>query len=219
MGCSIAKRDEFSYQNDPHWLGYRPLAPHTKATYEGHYKQMFQHCCIKGDYESLLILLLPGSTEGVPSFEVNTAKQFVRVKRTQKIQSCLMLMVPYVWWAWRPSVYRWRRNAPGKANQVRTVISILHKAHCQTGTYLEPCTMCMAMPKGKKKNGCTKHANIEPKLFWSGNTATNPTFKNTSQKSQKEGANWIEKGNSQLLPSDLCMLRTHLLSTNKLVGL
>ena len=86
-GVPLPKGMKFSYQNDPHRLGNRPLAPCTKATYEEHYKQMFQYCCIKGDYESLLILLLPGSTEGVPSFEVNTAKQFVQVKRTQKIQS------------------------------------------------------------------------------------------------------------------------------------
>ena len=84
---------------------------------------------------------------------------------------------------------------------------------------MQPCTLCMTLPKGKRKKGCSRHTNVGARLFRTGNPASDPTFKNALRKSQRDGANWIERGDSQLLPSDLRMLRTHLLSTNELTGL
>ena len=209
----------YEYTKDVRRLGNRPLAARSVSTYEDLFKQMFAYCSMKGDYESLLMLMLPCGTDGVPSMKVSTVEEFLRLKRTAKNTELVDADGEPVLDVLGGQIYcdgGW--NAPAKANQLSTAISDMHEAHKQIGAYMEPCHECMRLPVEKKRDGCDKHLNM-PKVHRSGNPTTDPLFKNSLRKSRKDGANWIERGDSQLLPSDLLLLRTHLLSSNSITGL
>ena len=111
---------------------------------------------------------------------------------------------------------RW--NAPNKAGQLKAAIENVHKAHNHTGPYLRQCSACVAFAassqSGTESPPCAIHAGIYPRLSRTGNPAEHTIFTNTVKQTKKDGAAYCERGDSQLLPSDLRNLRTYLLSTN-----
>lgn len=218
-GVNLPKDLAFSFDKHLRRLGNRSLKERSVATYADHYKQLYSYCCLKGDYSSLLMLSLPCTTAGVPSILVGTAEEFLRLKRSPRNSELLDVDGAPVTDVLGGQIYAdgcW--NAPGKANQLSSAISDLHSAHRQNGAYQDACNDCRALPDEKKHRGCDRHVGC-PRLHRSGNPTQDCIYKNSLRQSIKDGANWIEKGDSQLLPCDLRSIRTHLLSSNSLVGL
>ena len=199
-------------------FGNHPLAKQSLEAYDVHLRQLHRYLAIIGDYESMLMLLLPPTTEDVPSIRVHSLEQFLRLKRTPKNVELMAMTGEPILDVDGGQVFcdgGW--NQPDKVCQFRSAVTNLHKAHDQDGTYLEPCTLCVKAAKEEKK--CVKHSGSYPRVARCGNPTRNQIFDNTIKQTKKDGAGYIEKGDSQLLPSDLRALRTHLLSTTDLIGL
>jgi hypothetical protein len=192
--------------------GNRPIEPATKANNEQMYRQAWRFCALKGDYESMLILACTEPTRNVPAMRLETVEEFLRFKRKPKNLSLLktgsLEHVKDVFGKSMTTEGGWK--APKNEWIYSAAISDLHKANSHSGEYLDICPDCQA--KSEQHTGCTNHAGL-PRLTRKGNPCDDECYKNTKKEMQKEGKNYVEIGSMQLLPVDLRMLRTHLLST------
>ena len=75
-GVPIPEGTVFSYTKTVARLGNRHLSDRSRSTYNEHYKQFYNYCALKGDYNSMLMLLLPATCTQVPTILASTAKEF-----------------------------------------------------------------------------------------------------------------------------------------------
>ena len=218
-GIDLPKGMSYSYDKTVSRLGNRHLAERSRSTYDEHYKQFMNYCALKGDYDSMLIILLPATFTQVPTVLASTAEEFVRLKRSPRNTEIVAtdgMPVMDVLGAQIFSDGSW--NAPGKAAQFQSAINNLCEEHGHRGEYTEECKRCMSLTGELRRQGCDWHVSTFPQLQRAGNTTNSTVMKNTMRKSAKDGANWVEKGDTQLLPCDLRAIRTYLLSNNGIIG-
>lgn len=220
-GVQLPESIGFGYDLKICRFGNRPIASKTTDAYNDNLRQLHRFCAIIGDYDSMLMLLLPSGTPNTPSMNVETAEQFLCLKRTPRNMELIAIGGAPVMDVDGQQVFcdgGWK--APKKAGQYQAAVSNLHVANNQEGTYLIPCAACIAAHEKKEENAtCAVHSGSFPRRFRGGNPTKNHVFTNTVAKCMKDGAMYVERGDSQLLPSDLRALRTHLLSTNDLDNL
>jgi len=71
---------DFKYEGENSTkLGNRPIEAKTKRAYDGMFRQLWRYSAMKGDYESMLLLLLP-PPKNAPSMRLDTVEEFVRFK-------------------------------------------------------------------------------------------------------------------------------------------
>ena len=165
------------------------------------------------------MLILPSGHENVPSMKVEVVEQFIRLKRSSRNTELLTIAGAPVLDIDGGQVFcdgGW--NAPNKAEQCQAALSDIHTANNQEGTYLMPCTLCVTAAEEKEKK-CNKHSGSYPRVARCGNPTRNQVFKHTMAQQRRDGAAYVVKGDSQLLPSDLRALQRHLLSTSDICGL
>ena len=76
-------RDFVTEGKETRWFGNICIADTTKENYEEHLKQLWRFCAIKGDYESMLLMITPTQKEA-PSMRVETVEEYLRFKRQKK---------------------------------------------------------------------------------------------------------------------------------------
>lgn len=200
-------------------LGNRPIEKNTAGNYEQMYRQLWRFLAMKGDYDSMLLLLSPPPV-GVPAMNVHSVEEFLRFKRFQKDTKL--------------RTYDDRKNvkdvlkkdmvcsggwvAPKNADIYRAAINDIHVANNHVGEYLEACDMCRKLPESHQHKGCDHHKG-NPQLRRKGNPTKHSIFTNSIVQRKKDSVEYEEQGSSQLLPSDVRLLRTHLLSTKCIVNL
>jgi len=60
-------------------LGNRCIKGTTKSNYDDHLRQLWRFCSIKGDYDSMLLLVTP-TPKHAPAMKVETIEEFLRFK-------------------------------------------------------------------------------------------------------------------------------------------
>jgi hypothetical protein len=194
--------------------GNRPIELQTKYNNECMYRQAWRFCALKGDYESMLILACAEPTRNVPAMRLETVEEFLRFKRKPKNLSLFKTgsreHVKDTFGSPITTDGGWK--APKNEWIYSAAISDLHKANNFCGEYTDICTDCQAKPASQLHTGCIHHSGL-PRLTRKGNPCDDECYKNAKKEMQKLGKNYVEVGSMQLLPVDLRMLRTHLLST------
>ena len=200
----------------------RPLAgDKTTRNYEMHLRQFWRFAAFKGDYESMLMLLKKPPAH-CPSMSVNTLEEYMRFKRLEPDEPLLDEHgTPVLDVFGTPITCEGGWIAPKNIKIFRAAIFDLHIANNQTSEeYEEQCEDCRALPDDQRLDGCEHHPH-NPSRYRRGNPTRHQTFRNTvitmDQVAVEKG--YQETGSSQLLPSDLRLLRGRLLSTNSIVDL
>ena len=200
----------------------RPLAgDKTTKNYEVHLRQFWRFAAFKGDYESMLMLLKKPPAH-CPSMSVNTLEEYMRFKRLEPDEPLLDEHgTPVLDVFGTPITCEGGWIAPKNIKIFRAAIFDLHIANNQTSEeYEEQCEDCRALPDDQRLDGCEHHPH-NPSRYRRGNPTRHQTFRNTvitmDQVAVEKG--YQETGSSQLLPSDLRLLRGRLLSTNSIVDL
>jgi hypothetical protein len=197
----------------------RPLEETTKETYEEKFRQLWKFLAIKGDYESML-MLLPTPPMHCPSMNANSLEEFFRFKRQQAgtqlkdergnpVQDILGNVIL--------CDGRWKSPY---MDTYKASISDLHATNGQTSNYGEPCPGCLDLTPDIQHQGCEHHRG-HCRIRRVGNPVESVIFTNTSRQ-QKIWANqegYEEQGCSQFLPSDVRRLRTYFIGQNTIVGL
>lgn len=202
-------------------LGNRPIAPNTSLLYEEQFRQFFRYCALRGEYQPLLLLLVP-SIPNAPSMDVEVVESFGRFKRLQPNAPLMstdgseQLKDAFG----NPFTADGGWNAPKQVEHFKAAISNIHVANDLGGQYVEHCDACRALPARQRHKGCIIHSG-DPRLIRKGNPAEHQTFLNMKTSMMKVAADegYEENGSSQLLPSDLRLLRTHLLSSGSIIAL
>ena len=186
----------------------------TKINYEEQLKQLWRFCAMKGDYESMLIMITP-TPDDVPSMRVETIEEYLRFKQQAKNQILKTYDksgdVKDIQGTTIKTEGHW--HAPRQAGMYGSAISAIHCQNGKGGEYKDSCDGC-------RNKTCTiiSHS-ASPRVERTGNPTAHFIFKNSMKQSKKDGVNHRERGSSQLLPSDLRALRESLLSSNLLVDL
>ena len=222
-GCSLGDEEidpKFKYEGkNSTRLGNRPIEEQTKINYEGCYRQLWRYCIITGNYDDMLALLSP-CPENAPSIQMETVEAFLRFKRkkagTPLMDSNNQQPIKDIFNAPLQCEGGWK--APKNADIYKAAITDLHKAHGERDGYRDACDDCRGLPTSRRHRGCERHSG-EPQIHRSGDPTNHETFENTMTQLKKDDHDYEECGSSQLLPSDLRLLRARLLSSNCIIGL
>lgn len=202
-------------------LRNRPIAANTSRLYEGQFRQFWRYCAIRGQYQPMLMLLSP-APKHVPSMELSVVEEFPRFKRlpagTPLMSTDGSTQLKDVFGTPMTCDGGWL--APKNSEHFQAAISDIHEANERGGQYTGPCDNCRALAPEEQYKGCQHHLG-EPRLFAKGNPVEHQDFKNTMETLKKAAIEdgYQENGSSQLLPSDLRIIRNHCLSSGTLVGL
>lgn len=197
----------------------RPLCPTTKASYEEKFRQLWKFLAIKGDYESMLMLLVVPPPH-CPSMNANSLEEFFRFKR----QAAGTMLKDD---SGRPvlDIHGQTITCDGRwkspyMDAYKAAVSDLHATNGHTGSYCEPCVDCLALAPDIQYQGCEHHRG-QCRLRRCGNPIRCVIFTNTNRQQVIWGdeAGYEEQGCSQMLPSDVRRLRNYYLSLNSIVGL
>ncbi len=204
-----------------------PIKPTTKRNYEELMRQLWRFCAIKGDYESMLIMIshtptLPAMTTGgvansdnVPAMKVETIEEFIRFKRKNGAIELKRYdetdVVKDIFGVVITTEGNW--NNPNQVDIFGAAMTALHCAQKRTGVYVDVCENCCS-----KTCQSTAHSGY-PRVFRHGNPATDTIFKNTMKQLKKDDADYREEGVAQLLPCDVRDLRNNLLSCQSIGNL
>ena len=195
-------------------LGNLCIAVTTKTNYEEQLKQLWRFCAIKGDYESMLLMITP-TPPYAPSMRVETVEEFLRFKRQAKNMPLTTFDGSGTIKDIRGEIIttegHWK--APRQAGIYSAAVSAIHCQNRKGGEYADACDGC-------RDGTCNIQAHsAAPKLLRSGNPTTDCIFKNSMRQRKKDSVGYQEEGASQLLPSDLRDLRTTLLNSQSIVDL
>jgi len=139
-------------------LGNRPIADSTKINYEGQYRQFWRFCAIKGDYDSML-LLLPKPPAFSPAMNVETVEEFVKFKRKTKGETTLDNRESPILDVFDCQITNegsWK--APKNVDIFRAAIHDLHHANNHNMGYEEACDECMKLQGERRHHGCHHHS-------------------------------------------------------------
>jgi hypothetical protein len=215
---------EFDYQGkDSTRCGNRPLEAKTLINLETFLRQFWRYCIIRGDYDSILILLSP-APQNVPAMKLETVDEFLRFKRmsvnspltTTYRSSTTNNQVKDVFGD--PIFTEGGWKAPKNEMIYAAAIANLHYANNHTSEYTDACEDCRAKPANEQYQGCRVHAGC-PRLLRKGNPVSHETYKNVKKQLIKDDHDYKELGSMQLLPVDLRMLRSYLLGTPNILNL
>ncbi len=202
-------------------LSNRPISENTSLLYEGQFRQFWRYCGIHGKYQPMLMLLSP-APRNVPSMELSVVEEFPRFKRLKPGDPLMSTngstQLKDVFGTPMTCDGGW--DNPKNAEHFAATIGDAHVANDRGGQYYDHCDACRALPTEERYKGCEHHFG-EPRLCNKGNPTDHIVFKNVmatlNQLAEDEG--YEEHGSSQLLPSDLRMLNTNLLSSGTIIGL
>lgn len=202
-------------------LKNRPIQPNTSLLYEKQFRQFWKYLAIRGDYDSMLMLVAP-CPENVPSMKLSSVEEYPRFKRltkgdplmstdktTRLTDICGIEMTAEGSW-----------KAPKNVEHFSAAITNIHAANSRSGSYTEYCDACLALAPDERHKGCTFHLG-SPRLFNDGDPTESIEYKNTVTTLDKlaNDDGYTEKGSSSLLPSDLRILRNNLMNSGTLHGL
>jgi hypothetical protein len=159
-----------------------PIELNTKGNNETMYRQVRRFCALKGDYESMLILVCTKPTRNVPGMRLETVEEFLQFKRKTKNLSLLktdslehvkdVFEIPITTEGdWKAPKNEWIYSA---------AISNLHKGNNHSGEYMDICPNCKEKPESEQHIGCTHHAGL-PRLMQKGNPFDHECYKNTKR--------------------------------------
>ena len=201
-------------------LANRPLSEsgETSKNYETNLRQFWRFAAMKGDYGSMMLMLKKPPTH-CPAMDVYTVEQYLRFKRLDPGSPLLDLDdEPILDVFGEPMTADGGWKAPKCVDNFRGVLHDIHVANSHSVEYEEKCLDCDSAPE--RHLGCEHHLG-NPRLFRKGDPSRNIIWTNTLTQMDKLAAKagYKEKGSSQLLPSDLRLLRSRLLSTCSMVDL
>jgi hypothetical protein len=200
-------------------FGNQPIAPSTIDTYEFKFRQVWNFFAIKGDYESML-LLLPKPPEHCPSMNANSLEEFFKFKRQPTGTPLTNIHGDVVVDIFGNQILCDGGWKTPNMSSFKAGISDLHKVHGQNGQYEEPCQACLALAPEKQHTGCEHHSG-NCRIYRRGNPADSIIFTNTNRQqtiwARDDG--YVEHGCSQMLPSDVRQLRNYFLSQRTIVDL
>lgn len=208
-------------------FGNRCIEDATKLSYERQLQQFWRYLAYKGDYESMLMLLEPCSSNA-PSVDVYSAEEFVRFKRykaNEKLDAIKSNQdaehtnaIKDIFGAPITADGGW--NNPKVSLIFRAAIHVLHVENKRNSEYHDVCEECYNLPLVRRHTGCENHAGF-PRFCRRGDPTRDHVFLNTIRNMEKrsKAEKYRERGSSQLLPSDLRLLRNNLLSSKSIVKL
>jgi hypothetical protein len=192
----------------------------TSGNYESHLRQFWRYAAMLGDYESMLMLLKKPPLH-CPSMSVRTIESFLRFKRLHPNEPLLDIVDNPILDVFNtPMTADGSWNAPKNVDIYRAAVHDIHIANGHTVAYEEACSDCRAVPEATRHQGCEHHLG-HPRLYRCGDPTRHIEFTNTMMEMDNlaKAAGYKEKGSSQLLPSDLRLLRSYLLSTQDILDL
>lgn len=204
-------------------FGNRPMAESTKYSYECAFRQFWRFLSYKGDYESMLLLLVK-PPKNAPAIRVDSAEEFLRFKfdtiNSPLYEELFRGSVPIndVFGDAMSADGGW--NAPKIALIFQAALSDLHIANNNIGQFHDVCDDCLALSREDRHKGCHHHAG-RPRFMRTGSPVKHQRFLSTvaNIENRAKGLNYKEMGCTQLLPSDLRLLRNRLLSVPSLENL
>jgi hypothetical protein len=163
----------------------------------------------------MLILVYTEPTRNVPAMRLETVGEFLRFKcKTKNLSLFKTGSLEHVKDVFEiPITTEGGWKAPKNVWIYSASISDLHKANNHSGEYIDICPDWQVKTESEQHTGCCTHHASFPRLTRKGNPCNHECYKNTKKEMQKEWKNYVEVGSMQLLPVDLRMLRTNLLST------
>jgi len=132
-----------------------PIKPTTKRNYEELMRQLWRFCAIKGDYESMLIMISPTPTspgttnsvannDNVPAMKVETIEEFIRFKRKKGAIQLKRYdgtdLVKDIFGEAIITEGNWKN--PNQTDIFSAAMTALHCAHKRTGVYIDVCENC-----------------------------------------------------------------------------
>ncbi|KAJ3082706.1 hypothetical protein HDU99_001801 [Rhizoclosmatium hyalinum] len=200
--------------------GTKLVAEQTAKTYNSFYRGVRAFCELIGDHASCAIFdpyLDPKCL--APSCSAATLSLFINMKRGPKGTPLLELddVTPQKDVLNRPVFCTGEWNNPNNVNGFLSAIVLNHEArgHGSTETFKPECEDCVKEKSENQqvKTGCDSHPQ-DPRWMNRGNPRTATKVKNAFGNSQKIGENYVENGNSPLLPHELEDIVVYLSSLN-----
>lgn len=198
--------------------GTSALRYRTELSYEVHFRGLTKFFKLIGDYESLL-MLRDKCPANCPSMKVESLVMYVWWKYNAPSMTLLDLGGKEVYDVMGHLIKcRGDWNAPEKRKGFRTAVWCIHKAHNQTGNYIQACQDCRDMPFDEWYKGCSTHKG-HPALLRSGNPAYDSVFTDCLDRIGMDRRDYLRQPTEQLLPCWVRQLRDRLLSSNSLIDL
>jgi hypothetical protein len=163
----------YSWKKEAIRTGNRPIAKSTQDTYINHYKQLWYFFAMVGAYDSMLILTEP-KPRRAPAMEMEYLQAFLRWKRQPPgtpltFEAGEADGVPIMNVFGDQVLCEGAWNAPDKASQCTSAISVLHTTRGHTGPYMERCDECTKLTGAARLAGCDLHFNEGANLYRKGN--------------------------------------------------
>ena len=193
--------------------GTKAIADNSIKAYEFQMKGLQTFLALTRDYESMLILLLK-APKNVISINAESIYLYVQYKYSKKGTTLkthdghqkLDILGNSIEFdgGW---------NAPICMTQFFSAVSAVHKAREHRGKYVDLCKDCLALPSRSAHRGC-KHHLVRPHNTRRGDSSDSQILEDLKAAEWKRLVDWEAKGDTPLLPEDICQLQSILLSTN-----
>jgi hypothetical protein len=138
--------------------GNRPIEANTRMNNESAYHQFWRYCIMRGNYDSILILLSP-VPQNVPAMKLQTVEEFLRFKRApvnspfpETGSTSGNIQVKDVFGNLMFTEGGWK--APKMEMIYSAAITDIHCAHNHTAEYTDVCDDCRAKPANEQYQGC-----------------------------------------------------------------
>jgi hypothetical protein len=158
--------------------GNHPIKEWTMSTYGEHYCQLWRFLAIIGDYESMLMLHVQPTVQ-VPAMKIRSLQLFLKLK-WQNMGNPLLdhNEMPIYYINGKQVICDGGWNAPNKASQFQSAVSVLHHAHGHNSNFIDECDECKGgATEDACFRGCVMYANMgSGHLYHCGNPTRHKFF-------------------------------------------
>jgi hypothetical protein len=209
----------FYFETQRHYNGNRKLQPKSQDTYIQHYRQLWRHLAVTGDFESMLMLVSP--EKNLPAMKVESLQSFMRKKKLPPsemvteteagapVYDCVTKAPFLCEGAWKCNM---------KLKQFTSAVARLHKAHNHHDHYDGLCSDCVeSVAQDVHSRGCRQHAGKGARIFRRGDPTKDQDFLDV--KHALVDGNYTVRGCDALSPKDVRAIRRKLLGGNSVAML